>query len=444
MLDEAKNKLISQVGPGTPMGALMRRYWHPIAGASEFDDKIRVRPIRLLGEDLVLYKDLSGTYGLVDRHCAHRRADLSYGFVEQCGLRCNYHGWLYDEKGKCLAQPYEDVALPNANTKERIRLKAYKVQEHAGMVWAYLGPEPAPLVPNWEPFTWKNGFVQIVLATIPCNWFQCQENSIDPVHFEWMHLNWSKRLHNQLGPYAPRHMKVDFEEFEYGIKYKRITEITDDKDPLWTIGRVCLWPNALYTGEHFEWRVPIDDDNTFSITWSFVRVPKEREPYVQNRIPTWKGPIKDEATGRWIDTHVMNQDFIAWVGQGTVADRTKENLASSDKGIALQRRQFFSDLEAIKEGKDPKGLVRDPKINQCVPLPIAFKDNYVNGLTAAEMLKHPVFSGQLKGYVFQIGQPEEVRRAFVDAMGIDLKADGEIPTADFLARGNEQQAGTTQ
>ena len=234
-------------------------------------------------------------------------------------------------------------------------------------------------------------------------------------------------------------MKVDFEEFDYGISYKRITEITNEKDPLWTIGRVCLWPNALYTGEHFEWRVPIDDENTLSITWSFDRVPKEREPYVQNRIPTWNGPIKDETTGRWIDTHVMNQDFIAWVGQGTVADRSKENLAASDKGIALQRRQFFADLDAIKEGKDPKGLVRDPKINECVPLPIAFKDNYVNGLTAAEMVKHPVFSGQLSGYVFQTGQPEEVRRAFVDAMGIELNArrrdsDRELPRPRRRAR----------
>src|ERR1700691_3767937 len=109
MLDEAKNKLLTQVGPGTPMGELLRRYWMPIAALSELEEQ-SVKPVRLLGEDLVLYRDLGGTLGLVDRHCPHRRADLSYGYVENCGLRCNYHGWRYDETGACVEQPYEDTA----------------------------------------------------------------------------------------------------------------------------------------------------------------------------------------------------------------------------------------------------------------------------------------------------------------------------------------------
>ena len=175
------------------------------------------------------------------------------------------------------------------------------------------------------------------------------------------------------------------------------------------------------------------------------RVPKEREPYVQNRIPTWKGPIKDEQTGRWITSHVMNQDFVAWVGQGTIADRTKEHLGGQRQGHrAACGASFFDDLDAIEHGEDPKGIVRDPALNECVPLPIAFKENYVNGMTTAEMVKHPVFSGQLRGYVFQTGQPEEVRRAFVDAMGVELDAGGQIPTANFLARGDEQTARNSQ
>jgi len=432
MLDEAKNKLLTEVGPGTQMGELLRRYWMPIAGAGEFNDQQTVKPVRLMGEDLVLYKDLSGTYGLIDRHCCHRRADLSYGFVEECGLRCNYHGWLYDEKGRCLAQPYEDMAHPEAKMKDKIKIKSYPVQEKAGMLWAYLGPQPAPLIPNWEFFTWKNGFVQVVKAEIPCNWFQCQENSIDPVHFEWTHLNWSMRLHNKLGPYSPRHLKIDFEEFDYGFTYKRIKEDTSEKDQLWTIGRVCLWPNALYTGEHCEWRVPIDDENTLSITWAFSRVPKEREPYVQNRIPCWEGPIKDPETGRWISTHVMNQDFITWVGQGTIADRGKEHLATSDRGIAMMRRRVFEDLDRVAQSQDPKAVVRDPAVNRCIDLPIAFRDNYVDGLTSDQLINHPVGSAQLRDYVFQIGQPEEVRRAFVDAMGIDIRNAGPAPDINFL------------
>ena len=276
-------ELLTQTDTGTPMGDLLRRYWWPIAGASELD-RPGTKPVRLLGEDLVLYKDLSGRWGLIDRHCRHRRADLSYGYVEARGLRCNYHGWLYDEAGSCLAQPYEDVAHPEARLRDAVHIKAYPVAELGGLIWAYLGPEPRPLVPDWEFFSWPNGFRQIVKAEIPCNWFQCQENSIDPVHFEWTHSNWGLRLKGRTGPYAPHHVKVDFSEFEYGFQYKRIRSDTSERDELWTIGRVCLWPNALFTGNHIEYRVPIDDENTLSITWTFSRVPKEREPYVQEGV----------------------------------------------------------------------------------------------------------------------------------------------------------------
>ena len=112
MLSPEKNRLLTQVGPGTPMGELLRRYWMPIGGASELD-KNPIKPIRLMGEDLVLYKDQGGRFGLLDRHCPHRRADLSYGFVEETGIRCNYHGWLMDETGRCIEQPYDDTVNPH-------------------------------------------------------------------------------------------------------------------------------------------------------------------------------------------------------------------------------------------------------------------------------------------------------------------------------------------
>jgi 5,5'-dehydrodivanillate O-demethylase len=419
MLEQAKNQLFTQVGPGTPMGGLLRRYWMPIAAVSEFE-KTTVKPVRLMGEDLTLYRDLGGRFGLVDRLCAHRRADLSYGFVEPHGLRCNYHGWLYDEAGRCTEQPFEDIAAPEACFKQKIRIKAYPVEAHAGLVWAYLGPAPAPLVPNWEPFTWKNGFVQIVFADIPCNWFQCQENSIDPVHFEWMHANWGIRLREQGEPYSPKHLQLEFDEFEYGFQYRRIREGMTDSDSLWTVGRVCLWPNALFPGDHFEWRVPVDDENTLSVTWAFSRVPTECEPYVQERIPWWHGPIKDPATGRWISSHIMNQDFIAWVGQGTIADRTQEHLATSDRGILLLRKRFLSELEAVARGEDPKAVIRDPEINRSVRLPVTERRYLVDGVTRAELARHPILGKHLtEGYPFQIGQPPEVRAAFEAAMGIE-------------------------
>jgi 5,5'-dehydrodivanillate O-demethylase len=418
MLDHAKNRLLTEVGPETPMGQLLRRYWMPIAAVSEFEN-VSIKPVRLMGEDLTLYKDLSGDFGLIDRHCPHRRADLSYGFVESCGLRCNYHGWRFDQTGQCVEQPWEDIAAPEARFKDKIRIKAYPVEARAGLVWAYLGPQPAPLVPDWEPFSWKNGFAQIVFADVPCNWLQCQENSIDPLHFEWMHMNWSVRLGEKLGPYSPRHLKLEFEEFDYGFVYRRLREGMTERDSMWTTGRVCLWPNALFPGDHFEWRVPVDDENTLSVTWAFTRVPREQEPYVQERIPGWHGPVKDAETGRWISSHVMNQDFVAWIGQGTIADRTQEHLGTGDRGVILLRQRFFDDLAAIGRGEDPKGVIRDPASNVAVRLPVAERRFLTESLSREELLKHPVLGKQYAGeYPFQAGQPDEVRRAYAEAMGI--------------------------
>ena len=156
------------------------------------------------------------------------------------------------------------------------------MKECAGLLFAYMGPQPVPELPVWEPFTWENGFREVVLSDIPCNWFQCQENSCDPVHFEWMHDNWTLRLKGQNGPYASKHLKLKFEEFEHGFIYKRVREDSDETNPYWTVGRVALWPNGFYLGNHFEWRVPIDDENTLSVAWFFMRVPKGREPYAQD------------------------------------------------------------------------------------------------------------------------------------------------------------------
>lgn len=419
MLSEEKNRLLTQVGPGTPMGALLRRYWMPVAGVSEFDSR-STKPMRLMGEDLVLYKDLSGTYGLVDRRCAHRRADLAYGMVEKCGLRCNYHGWAFNEEGKCIAQPFEDTAFPGNKAKERVTIKSYPVQAKGGMLWTYMGPLPAPLLPDWEAFSWENGYSQVVISEVPCNWFQCQENSIDPVHFEWMHENWGKRLRTGDTTLGPTHLKLDFDEFEYGFTYRRIKEDSGENDDAWTIGRVCLWPNGFFLGEHFEWRVPIDDENTLSVTWKYTRVPKEREPYVQQNIPTWYGPITNP-DGSWIDTHVMNQDFLAWVGQGRIADRTQEHLGASDRGIVAIRRRFFEEMESIAAGGEAKGTIRDPEKNVRVVLPMMDKAQTLSAPSIDEIKTHPRLKLFYTTYIFQAGQPEHVRKEFSDVMGLEVQ-----------------------
>jgi len=419
VLSDEQNRALTQVGAGTPMGELLRRYWMPIAAVAELDDR-STKPVRLLGEDLVLYRDKAGNYGLVDRHCPHRRADLSYGWVEDCGLRCHYHGWLWEHTGRCLQQPFEEMAHPDARFKDRVRIKAYPVEAKAGLLWAYLGPPPAPLLPTWEPFTWANGFVQIVFSEVPCNWFQCHENSIDPVHFEWLHSNWSRRLGGADGR-SPTHLKVGFEEFEYGFTYRRVLEGQSEQDELWTVGRCCLWPNCLFTGGHFEWRVPIDDGHTLSVGWFFDRVPNEMEPYRQDRIPYWYSPIKDPLTDRWITSHIMNQDFVAWVGQGTVADRTQEHLGESDRGVIMMRRRMLEDAERVARGEEPKAVIRDPEKNRCLRLPIIGRDFFVNGSSKVESETSRQRTPGLplrKEFPFLTGQPEEVRAAYRRAMGL--------------------------
>lgn len=417
MLTVEQNERLVRVGPGTPMGALLRHYWMPIAAESEFAAP-HVKPVRLLGEDLVLYRDGGGQIGLVDRHCPHRRADLSYGYTETCGLRCNYHGWLFDADGSCLETPFDDVAATARKLRERVAIKAYPTAVHGGLIWAYLGPDPAPLVPDWAPFSWPNGFRQIVFSTVPCNWFQAQENSIDPVHFEWMHNNWGARLRGDDQARAAAHVKLGFEPFEHGFIYRRLREGDKETGALWTVGRVCLWPNAFFLGDHFEWRVPIDDETMLSVLWSFTRVPNEREPYVQQGIPAWEGPVTD-GDGRWITSHIMNQDFVAWVGQGRIADRTREHLGEGDIGIVRMRQRFFREMDAVERGETPGGRLFDEAANRAVPLPVVGLDRFTNGLPLAAMRADPALARQLEGFIFQAGQPAEVRAEYAAAMGID-------------------------
>ena len=415
MLTSARNDALTRVGPGTPMGNLLRRYWMPIAGSSEFSAK-PIKPVRLLGEDLVLYKDLGGRFGLIARHCPHRGADLSCGTVEGQGIRCFYHGWKFDEAGQCLEQPYEDIANPNTKGRQGFGATAYPVRELAGLLWAYMGPQPAPELPVWEPFTFANGFREIVLAEVPCNWFQCQENSLDPVHFEWMHENWSARLRGEEVKVA-RHLKLQFDEFEHGFIYRRVREGANENDVNWSVGRVALWPNGFYLGMHFEWRVPVDDENTLSVAWFFMRVPKGREPYLQHSVPTWVSPIRDER-GQWIVSHIINQDIVGWVGQGRIVDRRKENLRSSDVGITLMRKRFFDDLDKVALEKDPSGIIRDPAAAAWIALPDVMRKYNVDGVPLADYYKHPLLRERLAGFRHHYGQPLEVRCAFEEAMGI--------------------------
>jgi 5,5'-dehydrodivanillate O-demethylase len=236
-----------------------------------------------------------------------------------------------------------------------------------------------------------------------------------------MHDNWTARLNGHSGSYAPRHLKLAFDEFDYGFTYRRVREGMNEEDPMWTIGRVTLWPNGFYLGGHFEWRVPIDDENTLNICRFFTRVPTEREPYAQKRIPTWYGPIKD-GQGRWITSHIINQDVVAWVGQGRIADRSQENLGSSDRGISMMRNRFFADMAAITRGEDPKGIIRDPAVAQLVKLPVATPKVFIDGLPWEIWQKERLLSRRLTGFPWQYGQPAEVWDEYARAVGVDPRS----------------------
>ncbi len=416
MLSAENNRLLTEVGPGAPMGDLLRRYWHPIAGVSEFDEK-PIKPIRLFGEDLVLFRALNGEFGLVGSRCAHRGSNLAFGFVEADGIRCGYHGWRYNLEGECTSRPFEETVAPAATRLKMPKVAGYPVRAKAGMVWAYMGPQPAPQLPDWETFSWPNCFVQVIIAEIPCNWLQCQENTVDPVHFEWMHNNGPKRRAGDYGPLTPKTLDLQVEDYEYGLLSRRYREGTDKSTPLWSVGRAILWPNGWYFGHHFEWKVPIDDTNTLFITWSALHVPTECEPYVQERIPAWRAPIKDE-NGDWIISHVGNQDIVAWISQGPIADRTQELLGASDRGVVMLRRRLLEDLEALARGQDPRGLIRDPARNVRIELPCIAREDLMNGLPRAKMMEHPVMGPYLREFYSMAGQPDAIRAEFERAMSV--------------------------
>lgn len=416
-LTAEQNRRFTEVGPGTPMGELLRRYWHPIAAVDQFEGTTK-RPVTIMGEELVLYRLPDGTFGLVERHCPHRRADFANGYVESGGIRCSYHGWKFDPSGQCVEQPYEEQASDGTKFRERVCAVSYQVEARYGLVWAYLGPGEPPLIPAWEPFVTPNCYAQIMFHEVGCNWFQCQENSNDPVHFEWLHDNWApgRALDGAADPssYRPTHVQLGFEEWEYGFVYRRLKVGEDESADSWTNGRLAMVPN-LFAPLHFEWRVPIDDARTLSVVWVADRVVEERLPFTQSTVHSWYGVTHDEH-GRPLDTHVLHQDVLSWEGQGVIADRTRENLGRSDRGVQMMRNRLEADMQAVERGDDPSGLIRDPERNRCIEWPTATINHYVEPATSASVAAHSErihtllpFLAPEDNFFLIAGQPSHIR-----------------------------------
>src|SRR5713226_8808626 len=180
-----ENELLTRVGPGTLGGELFRRYWHPVAMPPEISEESPTKFVRMLGEDLVLFRDKSGRVGLIGDHCSHRGASLLYGRVEERGIACAYHGWLYDTTGNCLETPAEPAGSLFHLT---VKHKAYPVQRLAGLYWAYLGPLPAPTLPPYDLLVRRDGRHTVQLrGQLDSNYLQAMENSVDPAHLMILH-----------------------------------------------------------------------------------------------------------------------------------------------------------------------------------------------------------------------------------------------------------------
>ncbi len=404
MLTAEQNELLTRVGPGTACGELMRRYWHPIAATSEMDGKWTKR-IRLLGEDLVLFKDRQGRFGLITEACPHRRASLGFGIPTQDGIRCPYHGWAFGHDGRCLEQPNEPE---KSAFRHKVKTPAYAVEEMGGMFWAYLGPqESKPLLPRIDGFVTDGAVRMLGKALIPANWLQIMENSLDPIHTEWLHGHTYEFIKEQQGKahkvaISARHEKIAFREFEHGItKHRLLAGHSEDGDD-WKIGHPVVFPNILSVGNGdetsryyaFQIRVPADDTHTLHLWYTAYMPPKgvKVSDHLLDKVHVYDVPLTDK-NGEYIQDNIDGQDMMVWCTQGPIADRTKENLGASDNGIALYRRVLRREIKKVEEGVDPMFTFRDAGRNSRIDLPNERKKHHNSeGARSWIMRTHAAYS----------------------------------------------------
>jgi len=363
MLTKELNETFTRVGPGTPMGELMRRYWYPVVFVRELEEW-PIKKVRLLGEDFALWKTRDGGYGILQESCPHRSASLVYGVIEEEGLRCGYHGWLFGRDGQCLQQPAEP---PTSTFKHKIRAQAGMAQALGGMVWAYIGPFPAPELPRFDVFV-MDGVRDIGHSVLPCNWLQIMENSVDPHHVEWLHGRYFNFLAQTSGfempsAFTKSHVKVGFDAFEWGIIKRRLLEGQSEEDDDWKIGHPMVFPYCMRVGgngiDQMQIRVPIDDTHTRAMFYS-THNPPGLDSYPEQVYPFDYQYLWRDENGNHIVDYIEGQDVMAWVSQGEVADRTAEHIGKSDIGVTMLRRMFRENIAAVQAGRDPIGVVREP------------------------------------------------------------------------------------
>jgi phthalate 4,5-dioxygenase oxygenase subunit len=389
MISAEQNERMTRVGASTPGGRLLRKYWQPVALVDELKGERPAKGVRLLGQDLVLFKDDRGRVGLLDRQCPHRAADLAFGRLEDGGLRCLFHGWLFDVNGQCLETPAEPGG---SRMCQHIRQPAYPVVEKNGIYFAWLGEGEPAAFPHFDCFVAPDAYTFAFKGHFDCNWLQALEVGIDPAHASFLHRffedeDTSEAYGRQFrgasaGSNVPmtRLMRenarpeIRVERTDYGMRLYALRKL-DEKQ---THVRVtnCVFPQAFVIPMSAEmtitqWHVPVDDTSCYwyAIFTSFTRtVDKDRmreqrlqlydlpdyKPRV-NRSNDWGYDAREQHsktyTGMGSDINVHDQ--WACESQGAIQDRTKEHLGSSDKAIVLYRRILNEAIDKALAGETP-------------------------------------------------------------------------------------------
>lgn len=394
MLSREDNERLAHVGAGTPMGELLRRFWMPALLEEELaePDGEPVR-LRLLGEDLLAFRDSAGRIGIIDAYCAHRRAPLFFGRNEECGLRCVYHGWKFDVAGNCVDMPSEP---PEHDFKHKIKLTAYRTAVHGGVIWIYMGP--AELTPALPQFEWSTLPARQRTATKRlqrCNWAQAVEGGIDSSHISFLHsrvdgVGLEASLGSGRTPYhaADRHPVFIVKETPYGLLIAARRSIEQDSY-YWRLTQ-CLLPfytmippvtsardsSAVPYAGH-AW-VPIDDHTTW--TWTFTANPHREFSDAELAFHGGRGgmwgpvdehyrPVRNRENDYLIDRKLQktveftgivgipNQDSAVQEGMGPVVDRSRERLGSSDAAIIAWRRLILRLSEEVRQGRMPRAAL---------------------------------------------------------------------------------------
>ena len=354
---------LSHVGPDTPCGEYLRRFWQPIC----FSDELKDLPhrVKILGAELVVFRDRSGTVGLLELHCPHRGASLEYGLIDAKGIRCCYHGWLFAADGTILETPGEPA---HSTLNDRLCHGAYPTHEHGGIVFAYMGPpDRQPAFPLYDSFV-RPGYRLMPGPKYyyPCNWLQTMENAMDPAHTAFLHTIVSGAQFTEEFGVMP---ELEFVETPVGMMYigtrrvgqnvwARMVEAVlpnlQQVAPIWETGH----QEHAFSGPMLSrWVVPIDDTNTMFIELRYV---SETEGVT----PVWWGDRTIMAPGQLAaESYEAGQrqpgDYEAQVSQRPIAIHGLEHIGATDRGVMMFRNQTRRGIRAAQAGRDPAGLCRD-------------------------------------------------------------------------------------